>query len=183
MSRDPLANSPELIRRVYSYAAYRLGDGPNAEDVTSEVFERALRYRDSYDSARGEPLSWLLGIAQRCVNSALQQPRVQSVDAWDAASGEDLEVETVERLTVAAAIERLDERSQDLIALRYGADLTARQIAAMLGLKTNAVEVALHRTLARLRAELDAGTQGELRSQRGAAPRPAAQASASAGRK
>ena len=105
MSRDPLANSPELIRRVYSYAAYRLGDGQDAEDVTSEVFERALRYRDSYDPARGEPLSWLLGIARRCVNSALQQPRIQSVDGPDAASQEDLEVEAVERLTVAAAID------------------------------------------------------------------------------
>ena len=47
--RDPLANAPDLIRRIYSYVAYRLGDGPDAEDVTSEVFERALRYRKSYD--------------------------------------------------------------------------------------------------------------------------------------
>jgi RNA polymerase sigma factor (sigma-70 family) len=48
----------------------------------------------------------------------------------------------------------LDERDQELIALRYGADLTAKQVATQLGLKTNAVEVALHRVLARLRAEL-----------------------------
>src|SRR5256885_13180960 len=42
-SRDPLANPEPLIRRVYSYAAYRLGDGPDAEDATSDAFERALR--------------------------------------------------------------------------------------------------------------------------------------------
>jgi RNA polymerase sigma-70 factor, ECF subfamily len=157
--RDPLANPPELIRRVYSYVAYRIGDGPDAEDVTSDVFERALRYRDSYDPARGEPLSWLLGIARRCVNAALQQTRIQPLDARERASTEDLEAQAVERMTVASAIERLDERSQDLVALRYGADLTARQIAAVLGLKTNAVEVALHRTLARLRPELEADTR------------------------
>ena len=46
MTRDPLANPEALIRRVYAFAAYRLGDGPDAEDVTSEVFERALRYRE-----------------------------------------------------------------------------------------------------------------------------------------
>ena len=57
--RDPLANTPELIRRIYSYVAYRVGDGPDAEDVTSEVFERALRYRKSYDPSRGEPVAWL----------------------------------------------------------------------------------------------------------------------------
>jgi len=41
MRSDPLANPEPLIRRVYAYVAYRLGDGPDAEDVTSQVFERA----------------------------------------------------------------------------------------------------------------------------------------------
>ena len=58
------------------------------------------------------------------------------------------------RLTVATALNRLDERAQDLLALRYGADLSAREIGGILGLKTNAVEVALHRTLTRVRNDL-----------------------------
>src|SRR5258706_13758594 len=70
-TRDPLANPEALIRRVYAYVAYRLGDGPEAEDVTSEVFERALRYRASYDRSKGEPIGWLLGIARRCARAAL----------------------------------------------------------------------------------------------------------------
>ena len=153
--RDPLANAPELIRRIYSYVAYRVGDGPDAEDVTSEVFERALRYRRSYDPSRGEPLAWLIGIARRCIDDAVTRPRAEAGEQPDLTSAEDLESEAVQRLTVAAAVEGLDERSRDLIALRYGADLSARQIGEILGLKTNAVEVALHRTLARLRPELE----------------------------
>jgi RNA polymerase sigma factor (sigma-70 family) len=153
--RDPLANSPELIRRIYSYVAYRVGDGPDAEDVTSEVFERALRYRKSYDPSRGEPLAWLIGIARRCIDDAAARPRAETAEQPEVASGEALEDEALQRLTVAAAVDGLDERSRDLIALRYGADLSARQIGEILGLKTNAVEVALHRTLARLRPELD----------------------------
>jgi RNA polymerase sigma factor (sigma-70 family) len=153
-ARDPLANPRPLIRRVYSYVAYRLGDGPDAEDVTSEVFERALRYRESYDPSRGQPLWWLLGIARRCVDDARRRTPVLSADAPDVASTEDLESGTVQRLTVASALERLDERGRDLIALRYGADLTARQIGQVVGLTTNAVEVALHRTLGRLRVDL-----------------------------
>ncbi len=43
--QDPLANPEEAVRRVYAYAAYRLGDGAEAEDVTSATIERALRYR------------------------------------------------------------------------------------------------------------------------------------------
>jgi RNA polymerase sigma factor (sigma-70 family) len=153
--RDPLANSPELIRRIYSYVAYRVGDGPDAEDVTSEVFERALRYRNSYDASRGEPLAWLIGIARRCVDDAAARPRAEAGEQPEVNSGEDLEGEALQRITVAAAVDGLDERSRELIALRYGADLSARQIGEILGLKTNAVEVALHRTLARLRPELE----------------------------
>ena len=142
--RDPLANSPELIRRIYSYVAYRVGEGPDAEDVTSEVFERALRYRKSYDPSRGEPLAWLIGIARRCIDDTMTRPRPEPGDQPDVSSPEDLEGDALQRLTVAAAVEGLDERSQDLVALRYGADLSARQIGEILGLKTNAVEVALH---------------------------------------
>jgi DNA-directed RNA polymerase specialized sigma24 family protein len=45
----------------------------------------------------------------------------------------------------------LDERDRELLALRYGADLKARQIAELLGERTNTIEVALHRALGRLR--------------------------------
>jgi RNA polymerase sigma factor (sigma-70 family) len=153
--RDPLANTPELIRRVYSYVAYRVGDGPDAEDVTSEVFERALRYRKSYDPSRGEPLAWLIGIARRCLDDARTKPRLEPRQQPDLSSPEDLEADALQRLSVAAAVDGLDERSRDLVALRYGADLSARQIGEILGLKTNAVEVALHRALARLRPVLE----------------------------
>lgn len=154
--KDPLANPAASIRRVYSYVAYRLGDGAEAEDVTSEVFERALRYRSSYDGSRGGPLPWLLGIARRCVDDSLSH-RLPNADVETTylASAEDLEGDAVRRLAVADAIEQLDDRGQELIALRYGADLSARQIGELLGMKTNAVEVALHRTLARLRADLE----------------------------
>jgi DNA-directed RNA polymerase specialized sigma24 family protein len=95
-----------------------------------------------------------------------------------------LETETVQRLTIAAAIGKLDERAQDLVALRYGADLTAKQIGNLLGLKTNAVEVALHRTLERLRLQLESGGGDEQASPIGeAVPRPSAEASPSSGMK
>src|ERR687884_1713149 len=71
LRNDPLANPEPLIRRVYAFVAYRLGDGPDAEDVTNDPFERALRSRDSYARRKGEPITWLLGIARRCIDDAL----------------------------------------------------------------------------------------------------------------
>jgi RNA polymerase sigma-70 factor (ECF subfamily) len=150
--RDPLADPEKMIRRVYAYVAYRLGDGPDADDVTADVFERALRYRASYDPAKGEPIAWLIGIARRSIQDRSRHDDPLALD--DATAPGDLETEAVGRIDMVAAIQRLALRDRELIALRYGADLPARQIAEILGLSTNAVEVALHRALARLRSDL-----------------------------
>jgi RNA polymerase sigma-70 factor (ECF subfamily) len=161
---NPLAHPEPLIKRVYSYVAYRIGDGPDAEDVTSAVFERALRYRDSYDRSKGTPVSWLIGIARREIDSALAgRPLVYGEEhAVERAAAGDLAEDATRRLTVAAAVASLDARDRELVALRYGADLTARQIGELLGMQTNAVEVALHRALARLRAELGPASPPEI---------------------
>jgi RNA polymerase sigma-70 factor (ECF subfamily) len=154
MSRDPFADLRPLIERVYSYAAYRLGPGPDADDVTSETFERALRYRSSFDAGRGDPGAWLIGIARHCiVDSAVR--RELPVDEVPELATTGHEDASLRRLELRAAVARLDERERELVALRYGADFTARQIADLLGLRTNTVEVALHRALARLRLLLD----------------------------
>ena len=150
--RDPLANPEPLIRRVYAYVAYRIGDGPDAEDVTSDVFERALRFRGSYDTSKGEPAAWLIGIARRAIADRAGQ-RAAAVEA--APGVEDDEDLRITRLDVRTAVATLDDRDRELVALRYGADLTARQIGRLLGVRTNAVEVALHRVRDRLRAELE----------------------------
>ncbi len=152
---DPLRNPHELIRRVYSYVAYRIGDGADAEDVTSETFERALRYRDSFDPRRGDPAAWLIGIARRCIADGALKAR-QAPEALTEGATEGHEEEAVRRLELRDAMANLDDRDRELLSLRYGADFTARQIAELLELKTNAVEVALHRALGRLRSELDA---------------------------
>src|SRR5213075_3177187 len=110
-------------RRIYSYVAYRVGEGPDAEDITSEVFERALRYRKSYDPSLGEPLAWLIGIARRCIGDAMTKPRSEPGGPPDVRSSENLEDDALQRLTVAAAVDGLDERSRDLVSLRFGADL------------------------------------------------------------
>ena len=139
MAPDPLAHPESLIRRVYAYVAYRIGDGVEAEDVTSEAFERALRYRASFDPRRG----------------GQTQTDGQRYATGDGAAPGDLEADAMQRLELAGALESLDARQRELIALRFGADLTARQIGGLLEMKTNADEVALHRALGTLRTALE----------------------------
>lgn len=153
--RDPLAHPERLIRAVYAYVAYRVGPGMDAEDITSEVFERALRYRESYDPRRGEPMAWLIGIARRCVDGAYAGPLIATQDVQDRAAPGDLAEDALRRLSLADAVSQLGERDRELIALRYGADLTGKQIGAILDMSANAVDVAVHRAVERLRRALD----------------------------
>ena len=164
--RDPFANPEPLIQRVYAYVAYRVGDGPHAEDITSATFERAFRRRDTYDPAKGTPLAWLLGIARRCIADMSAVAEIAVANVPEMPGPADLADDAVRRLTLSAALAELEARDQDIIALRYGADLTARRIGEVLGMTTNAAEVALHRALARLRAQLaaeDTRTKGAAR--------------------
>ena len=94
MAPDPLDRPEEAIRRVYAYVAYRIGDGPDAEDVTSETFERALRYRDSYRSSKGEPVGRLIGIARRSADSHLAAKPPVAADLLDSAAPGRLEKTT-----------------------------------------------------------------------------------------
>ena len=155
--RDPFAHPEELLRRVYAYVAYRVGSRSDVEDITSETFERALRHRHTYDEHKGEPIAWLLGIARNCVYDTLVRPRAQpTVELPDvAANAEDLEDEVVGKLAFADALNTLSVSDRELLALRYGAGLSPREIGRLLDQRRNAVDVALSRARARLAAALD----------------------------
>jgi RNA polymerase sigma-70 factor (ECF subfamily) len=116
-------------------------------------------------------MAWLIGIARNCIADLVAR-RDDIVDEPASESAtEEMEEQAMRRLSLTRAVARLDERERELIALRYGADLTARQIGGMLGLRPNAVEVALHRALGRLRVELQRDPTGELRPSTSAAVR------------
>lgn len=175
MARDPLGRPEEAIRRLYAYVAYRIGPGPEAEDVVSETIERALRYRESYDERKGSSSAWLAGIASRVIVDSGREAshRVDARPDEELTSIDDFSSASLRRLHLQSGMELLDERSRDLLALRYGADLKAREIAELMEMKTNAVEVALTRAVGRLRAILEEDTELPQRDREGdAAVRP-----------
>jgi RNA polymerase sigma factor (sigma-70 family) len=151
VAADPLADTAALVRRVYAYVAYRIGDGHDAEDVVNDVFERAVRYRASYDRRLGPPAAWLVGIARNVLNERGQGRIDLTAEPPERTAAGDLAEDSARRIALAGALGHLSDAERELVALRYGADLTAREIGAVVGSRTNAVEVALHRALGKLR--------------------------------
>jgi RNA polymerase sigma factor (sigma-70 family) len=152
--RDPLADPEPLIRRVYAYVAYRIGPGPDAEDVTSDVFERAVRYRKGFDPRKGEIGDWLIGIARRRLAERHRSLEVFPTYETEPAIGPDPEESTLRRIALLEALKRLSDRDRELVAMHY-VGMSAPRIGELIGLTRNAVDVALHRALARLRTELE----------------------------
>ncbi len=144
------------LPRVYNYFRYRLGNDAVAEDLTSATFEKAWRKRDSYRRDLAAFSTWLLTIARNAATDFLRTRRVEvSFDGLEQQPAADLpetlyarkaEIEELERL-----LTQLSEAERDLVALKYGAELTNREIATQLGLSESNVGTTLHRVVGKLR--------------------------------
>ena len=149
----------EHVWRVYGFLAYRLGDREGVEDLTQATFERALRAWSRYDPARSSVATWLLRIATNLLvdhhrrRAQREIPGDADVSAVTVAGPEERFTGSPELLE---ALTKLSEREREVIALRYGGDLTGAQVAEVLGLSVANVQQINSRALRRLREALPA---------------------------
>lgn len=145
---------------VYAYVASLVRDMAAAEEVTATAFERAYRKRARFDPSRGEPRAWLFGIAR---NAALDELRrrgrqaelaTEPVDHAGVAGVDGFE-ESERRLAVAAALNGLEPRERELIALKYFAGLSNTEIARVVGVSESNAGTKLHRVVNKLREACD----------------------------
>ena len=149
----------EQLPRIYNFFRYRCGPGADVEELTARTFEKAWRARHRYRRDLAGFGTWLSSIAR---NVAIDEFRARRPHLpLDAAAGvaaggrnpEDAAVFESDAARLAALLERLPERERELIALKYGADMTNRDIAAATGLGESNVGTILHRAVQALRRE------------------------------
>ena len=161
------------ISRVYGFLAYRVSDRDTAEDLAQATFERALRAWSRFDPRIASEATWLLTIARNVLIDHLRRDRSAFIEPLDervlpAVAGPEARVTgSAELLT---ALMSLEEREREVLALRFGGDLSGRDIAALLDLSLANVQQILSRTLRKLRDRLG---QHPGASEPPDAPRPA----------
>jgi RNA polymerase sigma factor (sigma-70 family) len=142
---------------LYAYVAGLLRDRSAAEEVTSQAFERAWRKRRQLDKRRGTPRAWLFGIAR---NAALDELRRRGriadlePDASSAPVANPAEV-AVDRAALQAAIESLNGRERELVALKYFAGLSNAEIATVIRTSESNAGTRVHRVIEKLRRSID----------------------------
>jgi RNA polymerase sigma factor (sigma-70 family) len=148
------------VDQVFGFLAYRVIARDDAEDLTQLTFERALRAWSRYDPARAQPATWLLAIARNTLIDhyrASGRRRYLTLDEMGehepvAGPAEfDLGVSS----EILQALATLTERDREIVALRYGADLTGPEIAHVTGLSLGNVQQILSRSLRKMRGVLE----------------------------
>jgi RNA polymerase sigma factor (sigma-70 family) len=151
----------ENVWGVYGYLAYRVSSTSDAEDLTQLTFERALKAWDRFDARRASVITWLLAIARNLLVDHYRRDQSQhqepiGVDDSNHAGLGHLELEpNGVSPGLAAALGQLGRRDREIVALRFGGDLTGPEIAELTGLTLVNVQQILSRSLRRLRAELE----------------------------
>lgn len=161
-TNDFLALYDRYFERVYTYFRYRFNDPTLCDDLCSQTFLQALEHIDQFTPARGPFVGWLFGIARNLANRQLQKNRrfpLLPLDTFWFLSGseatpEEQTIELDEQHRLLQAITVLSAQQRDLLALKFSAVLTNRQIAVLTGLSEQNVAVVIFRAIRKLRQAL-----------------------------
>jgi RNA polymerase sigma-70 factor (ECF subfamily) len=146
------------LPRVYNYFRYRLNNHADVQELTSRTFEKAWRARRRYRRERAAFSTWLLRIAHNVAIDHLRLARdytqLESVEDLVTECGPEGEHENASDIArLRALIPTLPARERELLALKYGAGATNREIAGVTGLSESNIGTILHRTVQMLRAQ------------------------------
>lgn len=148
-----------FVTSIYRYLLSRVGDTKDAEDLTSQVFLSAFENLPRYQH-RGNFAAWLFAIARNKAADffryRISKSRTDKVKQ-DARENDLLSImmhdEEISRLKQLML--QLPAEAQELIRLRFVAELTFPQIAVVLHKQEETVKKQLYRLLARLQRRME----------------------------
>ncbi len=160
--RDPLLFEPIYTRwaaPIYRYFSFRTANQADAEDLTSQLFLTALQALPRYQH-QGHFAAWLFTIARnlshefhRKTSREIPLEHARAIEAPSDPPGEAAQANEIRALR--KLIYGLPEEDQELIRLRYVAELSFADMALVLGKREDAVKKSLYRLQARLQSLLE----------------------------
>ena len=148
------------VKLIYRYHYSRVGNAADAEDLTSQTFMAALEALPRYQH-RGRFTAWMFQIAR---NKAMDHFRGNHNESHvtelvaDTVQADALEAidQNESRAKLNALMRMLNEDEQELLRLRFTAELSFVQIGQLLGRSEDAVRKSIRRILDRLAVQMEA---------------------------
>lgn len=131
---------------IFRYIAFRVGSQETAEDLTSEVFTRLLSAIRDRSAPQNTLRGWLYGVASRVVadhhRQYYREEKLKSMrpDGNDPVDPSEIVSDKLKVADLAAALSKLTEDQQEVIALRFGYGMPIREAAQMMGKSEGAVK-------------------------------------------
>lgn len=129
----------EYGKTIYQSVYAILRNPQDAEDITSEFFLKLWKIADTYCFG-GKHKRWLVTIARNMALDLLKRQSREQLTLDDEEAGitepadkSSTEDTVTEKLAVAEALERLDEVEREIVNMKILADMTFKDIAAVLG--------------------------------------------------
>jgi RNA polymerase sigma-70 factor (ECF subfamily) len=145
-------------QRIRQYFSLKLNPRV-AEDMTQQVFLKAAENIHSFKGT-SNLFTWIFKIAQNTVKNEYRKLSRKKESPFDF---KDYESQSISleftkyvdfRIDIGAALKKLDEVDQEIIALRFFVDCTLSEISKIVGMRESAVKNRLYRSLERLKKEL-----------------------------
>lgn len=156
------------IPKIYGYVLKRVGKVPEAEDITSTVFEKVLVNLRSFDGNKASFSTWIYRIAMNCITDYYRvRGRKKELSIEDDPSSRALTADSgLERLdTYMVLVEMLRElpsKYQEALTLRYFGGMSVLEVAEVLDISETAASKRILRGLDRLRKKADGGPIQEM---------------------
>lgn len=152
----------ENFDRIYRYILLRLGNQAEAEDLSQEVFVKALEAIGSYKWRNLPFASWLFRIAHNQIvdhmrkqtkvkEAALDDDNMTSPDEANPALIAEKELEIEE---LVDGVKKLSPAQREVISLRFGAELSIAEAARVLGKSPGTVKALQYNGIVALRKML-----------------------------
>ena len=145
---------------IFRYLYYRVGDRQVAEDLTSEVFERMLRFIGGFRPPSDSFQAWLFQIARNLTTDYFRKQSVRNHVALRenlVANEEDIDMNIERTLTSESlrnALNQLNEDQRDVIIMRFVAGMAIADVAQALHKSEDSVKGLQRRALIGLRQTL-----------------------------
>src|SRR5579864_1102681 len=147
------------FERIYRYFYRRVGNRVTAEELTSEVFAKALKALPRYRQSGRPFAAWLYRIASNAMSDhgrqLCQHPTTDELDRVpDPGSVEDLVIHRDEVERIWRLVDSLPADQRTAMRLKFLNDMSIQQIAAVMDRTPGAVKLLIHRGLVRLRLQV-----------------------------
>lgn len=151
-------NEEQLYReyhdKIFGYLLNRIGNREEAEDITSEVFIKALKYSEKYDPGKAAVSTWIYTIMRNTLTDHFRSVKVSDELSEDMVSNDNVEESYLREEALgelALALKKLSRDERDIIIMRYYEDYSLTEVSEKLNISYGMTKVKHKAALGKLK--------------------------------